>query len=170
MGELQAIYREVLGAPTRSYNKPHLQKRIAYQLQVQAEGGLSKKARQRIAILQGEDVTAQAPFRWSGAEAPALRTSPRDPRLPPAGTVIRRRYRGIDHEITVLDDGFVYQGTRSPNLSRIATGWSVIWRSSIAPGSRRREVEQHVAQPVAERKTAGRHDRYSVLATPWVLP
>ena len=44
----------------------------------------------------------------------------RDPRLPPAGTVLKREHDGKVHEITVLDEGFKYQGKVHPSLSALA--------------------------------------------------
>jgi hypothetical protein len=44
----------------------------------------------------------------------------RDPRLPPAGTVLSREYKGECHEVTVLEEGFMYNGEHFRSLSKIA--------------------------------------------------
>ena len=44
----------------------------------------------------------------------------RDPRLPPAGAEIRRVFDGVEHVVTVLDDGFMFRGKRYKSLSMIA--------------------------------------------------
>ena len=44
----------------------------------------------------------------------------RDPRLPPAGTVLKRVYGQRTIEVTVLERGFEYQGKLYPSLSLIA--------------------------------------------------
>ena len=48
-------------------------------------------------------------------------TEPRDPRVPPVGTVIRRVFDGKAHEVTVCVEGFEYEGQRHKTLSAIAT-------------------------------------------------
>ena len=44
----------------------------------------------------------------------------RDPRLPPADTVLERVYQGQIVRVTVLASGFEYQGKHYPSLSAIA--------------------------------------------------
>lgn len=41
--ELRSKYSDVFGEECRSFNKPHLVKRIAWRLQAEAEGGLSER-------------------------------------------------------------------------------------------------------------------------------
>jgi len=53
----------------------------------------------------------------------------RDPRLPAAGTTIVRPYRGKEHRIKVLADGFEHEGTHYRSLTalaRIVTGYKAI--------------------------------------------
>jgi hypothetical protein len=133
VGELAEKYRELFGVPTRSRNKGYLRKHIAWRIQERAEGGLSPRALERI-----EQLAPQAPVRWreritqqDNAEhgAPASLKPDRDPRLPPPGTVLTRAYDGIEHQVTVLADGFEYQGRRHRSLSQIArritgTSWN----------------------------------------------
>lgn len=133
VGELAEKYRAVFGIPTRSRNKEYLRKHLAWRMQERAEGGLSPRAIERI-----EQLAPQAPVRWreriakqDGAErpAPAAAKPDRDPRLPPPGTVLTRAHNGIEHQVTVLTDGFEYQGKRHRSLSQIArlitgTSWN----------------------------------------------
>ena len=73
-----------------------------------------------------------APARWRGGGKPGARQTGapgRDPRLPEPGSVLTRNYQGNDHDVTVLDDGFEYQGERYRSLSKIAreithTNWN----------------------------------------------
>jgi hypothetical protein len=44
----------------------------------------------------------------------------RDPRLPPAGTELRRTFDGAEHIVNVLDDGFMFRGKQYRSLSLIA--------------------------------------------------
>lgn len=128
-GELAEKYREVFGVPTRTRNKDYLRKRVAWRIQELAEGGLSPRALERI-----EQLAPEAPVRW---RQPVTRTSTgsattiaaRDPRLPDVGTVITRLHDGVEHLVTVLADGFEYQGERHRSLSKVArlitgTAWN----------------------------------------------
>jgi len=45
---------------------------------------------------------------------------PRDPRIPPVGTVLRRVFQGVAHEVTVCSEGFEYAGQRFKTLSAVA--------------------------------------------------
>lgn len=59
----------------------------------------------------------------SGAAAPATAAPAapyqHDPRVPPVGTVMRRKYKGRVREIKVLADGFDYKGEHYDTLSRV---------------------------------------------------
>ena len=59
VGELAEKFREVFGFPTRTRNKPYLRKRLAWQIQALAEGGLSPRALAKI-----EELAPLAPVRW----------------------------------------------------------------------------------------------------------
>jgi hypothetical protein len=148
VGELAEKYRELFGVPTRSRNKGYLRKHVAWRIQERAEGGLSPRALERI-----EQLAPQAPVRWrasiaqqSDAERGASSsTKPaRDPRLPPPGTVLTRAYAGIEHQVTILTDGFEYRGQRHRSLSQIArlitgTAWNgftfFLGRAAAVPGN-----------------------------------
>jgi hypothetical protein len=57
------------------------------------------------------------------------RTRERDPRIPATGTVLTRTYKGKDHRVTVLDEGFRYEGEEFRSLSALAmkiTGYAAI--------------------------------------------
>jgi hypothetical protein len=130
--ELAEKYRELFGEPTRSRNKEYLRKRIAWRVQEYAEGSLSPYALDRIAHL-----AERAPARWrepaprkGRAEPVVAATVPAyDPRLPPAGAVLSRVHDGVEHQVTVLEGGFEYQGKHYSSLSKIArlitgTSWN----------------------------------------------
>ena len=62
LNELREKYAEVFGEATQSRHKQYLLRRIAWQLQANAEGGLSERARQRAKELaKGADVRLTAP-------------------------------------------------------------------------------------------------------------
>ena len=125
--ELADKYQALYGEPTRSRNKDYLRKRLGWRIQELVEGGLSSRAIARIAEL-GDGI----PERWRRRQAEETATTPpapRDPRLPPPGTVLRRIYQGITHRVTVGDDHFDYEGERFKTLSAIAkritgTAWN----------------------------------------------
>jgi hypothetical protein len=74
--------------------------------------------------------TAKAPKVDAAAATPkTLKTRARDPRLPAAGTVIIRTYKGKDHRVKVLEDSLEHEGTlyRSMTaLARAVTGYAAI--------------------------------------------
>ncbi len=93
-------------APKRA-SRDLLLRLVAYHLQEQAEGGLSKATRRRLAKLAELNGENREPI------------SPHSVRLKPGSRLIRE-WRGKVHRVTVLDDGFDYRGTRYASLSQIA--------------------------------------------------
>lgn len=127
VGQLQQRYAEVFGETVRSRHKQYLIRRIAWRLQANAEGGLSERALRRAEELADvADVRVTPPRGGISANpvAPATRTDapsrPSDPRLPPVGAAITRKYKGRMLTVTVLADGFEYAGERYPSLTAVA--------------------------------------------------
>ena len=121
--ELAAKYLVLFGQPARSRNKDFLRKRLAWRIQELAEGGLSERALARIEELGADALTSRRRPVRAGTPAsprPPSGGAARDPRLPPAGTVVRRLHRTTEHSVAVLEDGFEYQGERYRSLSKIA--------------------------------------------------
>ncbi len=123
VAELQAEFLKLYGEPSRSRNRDFLWRRLAHRSQELAHGGLSDRAKGRIAALASNDFTrARTPAMAVDitlATPPAPRTK-RDHRLPSPGTVITRRYRDRELRLLVLDDGFELDGTRYGSLSEAA--------------------------------------------------
>ncbi len=119
-GQLKAEYLRLFGEPPRSRHKRQLIRRIAWRLQVQADGDIGRQARKRagqLADLSWLRLTAPR----DGERRPVSSASrPRDHRLPAPGTVLRRTYKGHPVEVQVLDRGFEYQGRRFRSLSAVA--------------------------------------------------
>jgi hypothetical protein len=126
--ELRAKYAEVFGDEARTTNnRVWLVRRIAWRLQARAEGDLSERARQRAAELAND-----ADIRLSPPRLPA--SSPRQPqissttvpanaprqRLPRAGTVLTRLYKGETLHVKVLEHGVSFDGTIYTSLSAVA--------------------------------------------------
>jgi hypothetical protein len=86
----------------------------------------------------------------------------RDPRLPPVGTVLTRRFRRNTHRVTVVEKGFEYRGRHYRGLSTVAKkitrttyngyvffGLRCPWNGSPAESPRRRRDRRMVTQLVA---------------------
>jgi len=109
LGELQTRYQELYGEMTRSRNKGYLKKRLASRIKKLAE---KKAAKAKGVSLKPQE---EKPTAKKGRA-----DKPRDPRLPDPGTVIIKKYKGVTHEVKVLDQGFEHQGTYYKSLSRLA--------------------------------------------------
>ena len=123
VGQLRQRFVEVFGEATAVGNKPWLVKRIAWRLQALAEGDLSERARRRAAELANDADLRLNPPKVRPATAPeplAPGATPVDPRLPPPGTVLTRRYKGQDLHVQVLAAGFAFAGAVYPSLSAVA--------------------------------------------------
>lgn len=125
--ELRARYAETFGEPTSSGNRTWLVRRIAWRLQALAEGDLSARARARAAELARDADLRVIPPRGPGGAPTSgpVRTGTvppiaADPRLPPPGSVLTRRYKGADVHVKVLAAGFEYAGAVYPSLSAVA--------------------------------------------------
>jgi len=123
--ELRRKYAEVFGDATNANNKAWLLKRIAWRLQANAEGGLTERARKRAEELANDaDLRLTLPKAAKAATEALVATAPlhsqRDDRLPPAGTILCREYRGGRVQVTVLPDAFEHDGKTYPSLSAVA--------------------------------------------------
>ncbi|HTO66849.1 MAG TPA: DUF2924 domain-containing protein [Bradyrhizobium sp.] len=120
------LWEETFGYPAPKHiSRDLLLGALAYRVQEQAQGGLGKAARKRLAQTKGKD------------ERPPR---PAAPRLRP-GTHLVREWRGRVHRVTVLDQGFDYDGSRYASLSQIArriTGTR--WSGPLFFGLRRTEA------------------------------
>jgi hypothetical protein len=124
--QLRRRYAEVFGEPTKANNRAWLVRRLAWRLQALAEGDLSERARQRAAELANDadlrmnppppKATPPAPERTATLPVP-FRS---DDRLPPAGTILTRTYKGRTLQVQVLDNGFAYDGQVYGSLSAVA--------------------------------------------------
>ena len=129
VGQLRDRYVEVFGEETRAHNKDYLWKRIAWRMQVLAEGDISEAARERARTLVCDaDLRTTAPKDFweepSPPDSTRTVTGPldikSDQRLPISGTELVRQYKGREIVVTVLDDGFHYDGQHYRSLSAIA--------------------------------------------------
>ena len=106
--QLRARYREVFrGVPPKAFGPDLLRRSIAHRIQEKAYGGLSHQAQR----LLDQMVKAYA------AKPDGKIVLPR--RIKP-GSVLVREWNGKSHRVTVLAEGFVYDGKTYTNLSEIA--------------------------------------------------
>ena len=102
--EWSRMYRAT--PPTR-LSRNLLIRGVAYRVQEHAHGGLSLGTKRMLrSLCEGSDQ------RGGPAAAPAVALKP--------GTRLVREWHGQLHTVSVLDDGFEYQGERYPSLTRIA--------------------------------------------------
>jgi len=129
VGQLHERYAEVFGEQARSRHRQYLIRRIAWRIQANAEGGLTERALRRADELANDAEVRVTPPRTAPGRVPTaarLRPSERDlpashdPRLPRPGTAIVRDYKGRRLTVTVLADGFEWDGARYPSLSAVA--------------------------------------------------
>jgi hypothetical protein len=107
--ELKQQWRELFGAEPPPYNRRFLESRLGYRIQELAYGGLKPETLARLERL-GEQ--------FDGGKV-AVRRIRGDDR-PIAGTRLIREFQGVEHTVTVLQDGYEYQGWPYQSLSAIA--------------------------------------------------
>jgi Protein of unknown function (DUF2924) len=119
--QLKLRFREVCGEASLSSNHTHLLRRVAWQLQANASGGLNARTLKRASQLT---ITADPEFPMPEALRKDLEASSerqnRDPRLPPVDASIERSYQGSRLVVSVLENGFEYNGKIYASLSSIA--------------------------------------------------
>ena len=124
--QLRARYAELFGEATAARHRAWLIRRIAWRLQMRAEGDLSERARQRAVELARDADLRCNPPKASIAATPSTHRPPRDQRgsgwkrLPSPGTVLTRSYKGQVLQVHVLEHGFAYAGTVYRSLSAVA--------------------------------------------------
>ena len=118
--QLRKKYQKLFKEPAGGRNRQWLVRRIAWRLQALAEGGLSERARRRAGELAREsDLRVTLPQSCRSAEQPTERAR-RDRRLPSPGTVLTRRYKGQQVQVTVGKHSFEYEGQSYGSLSAVA--------------------------------------------------
>lgn len=124
--ELRERYAAAFGEESRSGHKVWLVKRIIWRMQANAEGDLSERARRRAFELANDaDLRVKAPpakkrTKATGPTVEAPVAFSGDTRLPLPGTILTRRYKGEDVQVTVLPTGFLWNGEIYSSLSAAA--------------------------------------------------
>lgn len=108
--ELKQKWRDLFETEPPLYNRRFLEHRLAYRIQELAYGGLKPETIKLLRKL-GEEL--------DGGDPAVRRRRPSQDR-PVAGTRLIREWQGVEHCVTVLNDGFEYQGCPFQSLSAIA--------------------------------------------------
>ena len=115
LDDLQTAWERHCGATAPSLSADLLRRGLAYRLQEKKLGRLDRR-------------TAACLARYNSENMPALPTLSTGPKLS-TGTRLIRDWHGVGHSVTVLDDGFEYEGKQWKSLTAIArqitgTKWS----------------------------------------------
>lgn len=114
--ELKALWRALYNSEPRRTNTQYMVKRLAYRLQELTYGGNSAELETRL--------TALADKHYGKRKKPKCTV-----RRPLPGTILVREYKGMEHQVAILEDGYQYDGCKYPSLSSVAkvitgTAWS----------------------------------------------
>lgn len=110
--ELRDQWRALYGnEPPATYAKAQLVRRLAWRVQELRFGGLSDRVRQRLREIADGDELA------GGRKRPPR---PRKRGVLASGTRLVRHWRGVEHVVTALADGFEFGGRRYRTLSAAA--------------------------------------------------
>lgn len=107
--ELKAEWETLMGSSAPNNSRAFLEGRLAYRIQELTYGGPDRATRRMLDLLADE------------VEGIARRKHQiTDPRNPVPGTQLIREWNGVEHTVTVLKDGFDWQGRKYKSLSGIA--------------------------------------------------
>ncbi len=108
--DLKQQWRDLFETEPPPYNRRFLESRLAYRIQELAYGGLKPETVERLEAL-GEELYG---------EKGNTRRRMRHDDKPIAGTQLIREWQGVDHHVTVRDEGYEYQGRPYQSLSSVA--------------------------------------------------
>jgi hypothetical protein len=107
--DLKRRWRDLFETEPPPYNRRFLESRLAYRIQELAYGGLKPETVDRLDALVEDVGGANAGKRHGMVKG-----------RPIAGTRLIREWQGLEHCVTVRDDGYEYQGRLYKSLSAIA--------------------------------------------------
>lgn len=107
--ELKKKWESLFDAPAPNNSRSYLELRLGYRIQELTLGGLSRETRRTLDLLADE------------IEGKIGRKSIiADFRNPVVGTRLVREWGGVEHTVTVIKDGFDWQGQKFKSLSAAA--------------------------------------------------
>lgn len=98
LNELRALWQERYGDPPTIRAAGLIRRVLAWRIQADAYGGFDAATRKMIGSKQ----------------SPNIKTTPT------AGMRLAREWQGVRHEVTVLESGIFYDGTKYGSLSEVA--------------------------------------------------
>jgi Protein of unknown function (DUF2924) len=105
--ELRALWRaKFKSEPPKAFGPDLLRRSIAYKIQEDAYGGLDRATARLLKTLMAQFA------KGSGRMALPRRIQP--------GAILVRQWKGQSHRVTMMEDGFAYQGKPYESLSKIA--------------------------------------------------
>jgi hypothetical protein len=107
--ELKRQWRDLFQTEPPPYNRRFLESRLAYRIQELAYGGLKPETIERLEALAEQ---------LDGGRLEVRRRRADD--RPIAGTRLIREWKGVEHTVTVLQDGYEWQGRPYKSLSAVA--------------------------------------------------
>ncbi len=107
--ELKAKWESLFGTPAPNNSRSYLELRLGYRVQELTLGGLSRETRRTLDLL-ADEIEGRAGRK-------AIMT---DSRNPVVGTRLVREWGGVEHTVTVIKDGFDWQGQKFKSLSAAA--------------------------------------------------
>jgi hypothetical protein len=107
--ELKRRWRDLFETEPPPYNRRFLESRLAYRIQELAYGGLKAETVERL------DALAEV---LAGGDAGKRHRLVKD--RPITGTRLVREWQGVEHCVTVRDNGYEYQGRPYKSLSAVA--------------------------------------------------
>jgi hypothetical protein len=133
VADLKAEWRTLFGTDAPNNSRPYLELRLGYRIQELAYGSPSRESARLLDALADE---------LHGK--PGRKAMLRGSRMPVAGTRLVREWNGVEHTVTVLRDGFEFEGRKYKSLSAIAraiagtrwNGWRFFGLREIKRGER----------------------------------
>ncbi len=118
VNDLKAKWEQLFDKPAPNNARAFLELRIGYRIQELTYGGLSKVTR-RVLDLLADEVEGKLGRKYMAV----------DPRNPVTGTRLVREWNGVEHTVTVLRDGYDWEGRKYRSLSAVAkaitgTNWN----------------------------------------------
>lgn len=130
--DLKAEWENLFSTAAPNNSRKFLEFRIAYRIQELTYGGPDSETRRMLDLL-ADEVEGHARRKHRIA----------DPRNPVTGTKLIREWDGVEHTVTVLKDGFDWQGRKFKSLSAVArTITGTRWNGYRFFGLRERKREQ----------------------------
>ena len=107
--ELKTKWESLFGAPAPNNSRSYLELRLGYRIQELTLGGLSRETRRTLDLL-ADEIDGKI-----GRKAIIA-----DSRNPVIGTRLIREWDGVENTVTVMRDGFDWQGRKFKSLSAVA--------------------------------------------------